>query len=63
MSIEKEDQICAICRWNKGITHFHCSNKNQEDNNLKNHTRWNDTCELFEEKDQDYYQESNDLKL
>lgn len=53
MSLKKEDEICALCKWNKNVaSSFFCSNINQKDMKLKSATNYNDSCSLFEEKEE-----------
>ena len=51
--MQQEDQICAFCKWNKNShSTFSCAHPNQDDIELKHVTHYNDTCELFDEKEE-----------
>lgn len=50
METDKEDNICALCKWNKSIeNNFFCGHPKQENAKLRHETSYNDGCELFEE--------------
>lgn len=52
---DRDANICCLC---KHTTHtnfrFFCGNPNQKDKELCNGTKYNDTCKLFELKE-DFY--------
>lgn len=51
--MEQDDQICALCKWNKNSHgHFSCSHPAQQDIELRATTYYNYTCELYDEKDE-----------
>lgn len=51
--LHEEDKICALCKWSKDANNnFFCGHINQEDQKLRESIYYNDTCELFEEKEE-----------
>lgn len=53
MAKEQNDNICALCKWSKDVEHnFFCGHQDQTDSKLKKNIYYNDTCELFEEKEE-----------
>lgn len=56
MEYNQTDDICALCKWSRDVEHnFFCSNYTQENERLKKKIYYNDTCELFEEKEERKY--------
>lgn len=52
MITERDDQICALCKWSRESPHnYFCGHFKQSDESLKTQIHYNDTCELFEEKE------------
>lgn len=52
-----ESDICAICKFNH-LNQFgrtQCINPRQTDTTFKNYTKFNDSCPLFENRDESYY--------
>lgn len=53
MESNQEANICALCRWNKFEgNNFFCNHFKQDNLKLKESTNYNDSCSLFEEKEE-----------
>lgn len=53
MDSSEENKICALCEWNQDMdNNFFCGHRDQQNIKLKHGTKYNDTCELFEEKEE-----------
>lgn len=57
MKNQEENAICCICKHNKMVLlSTFCGHKEQKNHKLKNHTRYSDSCLLFEERDAGFYE-------
>jgi len=62
--MKKDDQICAICKHQKLIlTSTFCGNPLQKDSKLRSSTKHNTTCDLFDERSQDFYKVGTPIKF
>lgn len=60
----KEDSCCAICAFNKmDFANTYCSNKLQKDRRLKKYTKYNDSCDLFQLRDESFYHDGRPIEV
>lgn len=52
MEQNQTDDICALCKWSRNVDHnYFCGHPGQQDESMKKKIYYNDSCELFEERE------------